>query len=57
MRQKLLDGGWPTTGREYNSLSWIANRENKESAPLLAIFEKWGAVLPAVTASNAASRK
>jgi hypothetical protein len=63
MRQKPLDGGWPTSAREYDALSWIVSRENKEGAPLLAIFEKWGAVLPAVTAltlqcgSNQRTRK
>jgi hypothetical protein len=43
----LFGGGWPTSGRKYNPLSWIVSKENKEGVPLLGIFEKWGAVLPA----------
>ena len=38
-----LSGGWPLPRRETRPLVvWIA-RQNNEGAPLLAIFEKWGA--------------
>ena len=35
--------GGPHLGGKYNVLSWIVSRENKEGAPLLVLFEKWGA--------------
>jgi hypothetical protein len=35
--------GGPHLRRKYNVLNLIVSRENNEGAPLLAIFEKWGA--------------
>jgi hypothetical protein len=43
----FLGAGGPHLGGKYNALIGIVCRENKEGAPLLAIFEKWGAVPPA----------